>query len=284
MKFLFLGYGAITHDVLNYLASEIGSGSAEVLGAIVRGDTDRDAKIPLFPADRLPGLLDEADLVVECAGVAAAQEHGPTVIAANKPLLLTSVGALADSAVARLLLAGPGRLIVTNGAIGGFDALEATAMAAGFTEVSIQTSKHAPTLVQSWMDNTDRQQLESLCDGDEEVVFSGSPREAIEKFPGNVNVAVALAWITRDRVFSNTSSVAERVEAEAHSLEASLDRVQIDLVARGSEDPSSHVIRASRPAGSYEFCLQSSASQANPRSSALTAMSVTRDIREYSTD
>lgn len=283
MKVLFLGYGAITHDVLKYLSSEIGAGTIDVLGAVVRGSTDREAMVHLFHADRLPELLQNAELVVECAGVAATKEHGPTIVASNTAFVLTSVGALADADIARELLGGPGRLIVTNGAIGGFDALEATAMTAGFTEVSIQTSKHAPTLVQHWMDSSERKRLDELSDGDDLTIFAGSPREAIEKFPGNVNVAVALAWITRDRKYLSTSSTAERVQADAAALEASLDRVEIQLVARGSDDPSSHVIRASGPAGRYEFRLQSSASQANPRSSALTAMSVTRNILEYLT-
>ena len=85
------------------------------------------------------------------------------------------------------------------------------------------------------MDSSERNRLDELSDGDDLTIFAGSPREAIEKFPGNVNVAVALAWITRDRKYLNTSSTAERVQADAAALEASLDRVEIQLVARGSD-------------------------------------------------
>ena len=65
------------------------------------------------------------NLWLSVAGVAAAKEHGPTIVASNTAFVLTSVGALADADIALELLGGPGRLIVTNGAIGGFDALEA---------------------------------------------------------------------------------------------------------------------------------------------------------------
>src|SRR5699024_10415900 len=71
--------------------------------------------------DNFAELIDAHVIVVECAGVPAAKEHGPAVIASGKDLVLTSVGALADSDARRVLLAGPGKVHVTSGAIGGFD-------------------------------------------------------------------------------------------------------------------------------------------------------------------
>jgi aspartate dehydrogenase len=295
VRILFLGYGAITHDVLSYLEPEIQLGAVEIAGAIVRGDTHREATVKLMTQDAAATKLTEVDAVVECAGVDAAAEFGPQVIRSGLPLVLTSVGLLAQDNIAAQLLAGPGRLTVTNGAIGGFDALEATAECAGFDAVSIRTGKHAPTLVQPWMPDDEREQLEAMTPDDGDLtIFSGSPRDAIERFPANVNVAVALAWITRERDFSVASaalgeeekhSVAtlEHAVAEIAALERSFQRVTVEIVARGVNDPSSHHIHASGPAGTYEFQLQSEASASNPRSSSLTAMSVTRNVRELIT-
>ena len=51
--------------------------------------------------------------------------YGPTAVAAAKDLLIVSVGALADPSLLTTLRAGMGRLLVTNGAIGGIDQLRA---------------------------------------------------------------------------------------------------------------------------------------------------------------
>src|SRR5699024_11502340 len=46
--------------------------------------------------ENLAELIDAHDIVVECAGVAAAKEHGPAVISDRKSVVLTSVSTLTD--------------------------------------------------------------------------------------------------------------------------------------------------------------------------------------------
>src|SRR5699024_9140188 len=99
------------------------------------------------------------DVIVECAGVPAASDFGPAVVAAGRPLVLTSVGALADPVTRESLLAGPGRLRVTNGAIGGLDVLEAAAQADALETVEITTSKEATGLIRPWMTEAEAERL-----------------------------------------------------------------------------------------------------------------------------
>lgn len=273
---LLLGHGTIAHDLLRMIAPELDRGEVKIVGAVVRNpDSHADATYPLFVGEQLDEALAEADVVVECAGVPAAKAHGPAVVTAGRDLLLSSVGALADRDAREGMFGGPGRLVVTNGAIGGFDALGAAAQAGGIDEVSIRTSKLAKALVQPWMNADEVERLESLTEADGPLeLMIGDPGEAIEKFPSNVNVSVALAWATQEYVPAG-ASVQERSDA----FERSLRRVRVTIVADAAAKLSRHEIRAAGSAGTYQLQFESTPSPSNPRTSGFTAMSVARDLR-----
>ena len=191
--------------------------------------------------------------------------------------------ALADPGIARQLLAGPGRLWVTSGAIGGFDVLGAAADAGGLDRVRIRTTKLPTSLLRPWMSATEQDELSALRTGDEPVtVFSGGPAEAIERFPANVNVAVGLAWATRGRpaAVGNKTGGTARGADEVALLRRSLDRVRVELVADPAVERSRHEILAEGPAGRFELSFESAPSPENPKTSGLTALAVARTIRE----
>lgn len=280
VKVAFLGHGTIANDCKRFLADDLARGDIEIIGAIVRDPAKYEAEqvsYPIQDASALDELCAAADIVVECAGVPAASELGPRVIASGTALLLSSVGSLATAEVLEALLAGPGELVVTNGAIGGFDALGSAAQAGGIDTISIRTSKLASALVRPWMTDDQRAELEALQPEQEPIeLLHGNPAEAIAKFPANVNIAVALAWATRDYVPAD-ADVAARVASMQHSLE----RVQVRILADASATLSSHEIRCSGTAGEYVFHFQNAPSKSNPRTSGFTAMSVTRDLRNW---
>lgn len=273
-RILLLGFGAIGRQLTGLLQPELSSGRWS-LQAVVRDVEGHEARGSLGvelhgsdSADEWGELVRDADLVVECAGVSAARDLGPGVVAAGRDLVLTSVGALAYPDTRAKLLQGPGRLHITPGAIGGFDLLGAAAEADGLAAVRIRTRKLAGSLVQPWMSAEEAADLRALRPGDEpKVVFSGGPADAIKKFPGNVNVAVALAWATRGTGDSATA------------LERSLDRVQVELVADPAAELSSHEIEASGPAGRFQLRFESAPSPENPKTSGLTAISLAHTLR-----
>ncbi|MGD6979241.1 MULTISPECIES: aspartate dehydrogenase domain-containing protein [Citricoccus] len=324
---LLLGFGAIGRQVALQLAPEREAGAVRVWAA------ERDVAASRHRA--LPGVelvttgadldclnwsdvLGEADLVVECAGVVPAGQYGPAVIAAGTDLVLTSVGALADPGIARRLLAGPGRLWVTSGAIGGFDVLGAAADAGGLDRVRIRTTKRPTSLLRPWMSPAEQDELSALRPGDAPVtVFTGGPAEAIERFPANVNVAVGLAWATRGRPAAvgseggrtatdgtegggmeaggmeaggsetggrgaggTETGGAARGADEVALLQRSLDRVRVELVADPAVGRSRHEILAEGLAGRFELAFESAPSPENPKTSGLTALSVARTVRE----
>ena len=216
--------------------------------------------------DNLAELIDAHDIVVECAGVPAAKEHGTAVIASGKDLVLTSVGALADPDARRALLAGPGKVHVTSGAIGGFDLWAALAESNAADTVKIRTTKNAEALIQDWMNDDERAELENATEPF--VLFSGRPADAIAKFPGNVNVSIALAWATRGRGASDDEL-----------LERSLERVTVELVASPNLVDTRHDIEVSGSAGTFSLVSESGPNPVNPKTSAITALSVAHTLR-----
>ncbi|MGM7669625.1 aspartate dehydrogenase domain-containing protein [Microbacterium sp. A93] len=294
-RVLLLGFGAIGRHVATLLAPEREAGVLRLCAAEREVSAHRDRAIPGVELSSTGADTDcptwaealaEADLVVECAGVEPAGEYGPGVIAAGIDVVLTSVGALADPETARRLLTGPGRLWVTNGAIGGFDVLGAAADAGGLDAVRIRTSKLPTSLLRPWMTDQQEAELRALRPGDGPVtVFAGGPAGAIEQFPANVNVAVGLAWATRGRTppipgaGAGVGPQAGQAE-DATLLARSLDRVRVELVADPEAERSRHEILATGPAGRIELTFESAPSPENPKTSGMTALSVVRTVRE----
>ena len=263
-RVLLLGFGAIGRQLVTLFDLSEFEVSAFVRDAAPHHERGT-LGVSLYD-DNLAELIDAHDIVVECAGVPAAKEHGPAVIASSKDLVLTSVGALADPDARRALLAGPGKVHVTSGAIGGFDLWAALAESNAVDTGKIRTTKNAEALIQDWMNDDERAELENATEPF--VLFSGRPADAIAKFPGNVNVSIALAWATRGRGASDDEL-----------LERSLERVTVELVASPNLVDTRHDIEVSGSAGTFSLVSESGPNPVNPKTSAITALSVAHTLR-----
>ena len=263
-RVLLLGFGAIGRQLVTLFDLSEFEVSAFVRDAAPHHERGT-LGVSLYD-DNLAELIDAHDIVVECAGVPAAKEHGTAVIASGKDLVLTSVGALADPDARRALLAGPGKVYVTSGAIGGFDLWAALAESNAADAVKIRTTKNAEALIQDWMNDEERAELENATEPF--VLFSGRPADAIAKFPGNVNVSIALAWATRGRGASDDEL-----------LKRSLERVSVELVASPNLVDTRHDIEVSGSAGTFSLVSESGPNPVNPKTSAITALSVAHTLR-----
>lgn len=259
-----IGAGAIGGRVIEQLASGSIAGATlagvvtrrpdslnEIVGALGGGVTD-------FGVD-LAAAIAASDLVVECAGIGAARELGGQVIAAGRDLLLVSIGALADESVRAELTGGPGALRLASGAIGGLDVLASAArpggIPGGIARASITSTKDSASLVQPWMGEDEVSRLRSATEAF--TLFEGSVSEAIELYPGSLNVACALAHAT-----------------------ALWGDVHVELVADPGAERTTHEIKADGAAGEYRFVMTNAVAEANPTSSAVVAESVLRGIAE----
>jgi len=244
-----IGYGAIGARV----AADVAAG--RVPGAFLEGIVSR-RPLSGAPAGQvtLEQALERCDLLVECAGQEALVDHGEVVLRAGVDLLVTSIGALADRGLSKQLhAAGPGRLFLTSGAVGGLDLLSSGARLEGYDRVTITTTKLPGSLVQPWMEDALVEQILSARGPLD--VYQGPAAEAALLFPKSLNAAAAVAIAVND-----WDSVTVRVRADP-----------------GAE-LTSHVIEASGNVGEYRFEIRNKPSEKNPRTSGVVPFAVLRSL------
>ncbi|MYU22622.1 aspartate dehydrogenase domain-containing protein [Streptomyces sp. SID8352] len=242
-----LGHGAIGSAVAAALRANA------VPGARLVAVVDRVPPAPPVPAASLDTALERAELVVECAGQTALREAGPAVVAAGRHLLALSTGALADTALHERLLAGPGRLTLCAGAVGGLDLLTTATRQAPFDTVTIRTTKAPRALLRPWMTERETERLHTATAPFE--VLRGPAREVTRAFPATSNVAASVALAVGD-----------------------WDLVEASVVADPEARLSRHRIEASGPTGRYAFDVANHPSPDNPRTSAVVPYAVLRAI------
>lgn len=203
----------------------------------------------------LADVADHADLVVEAAGQTALAELGPNIVSAGVNVLALSIGALADPDTRRRLTAGPGRLYLSTGAVGGLDMVRALADGRLLTSVTIRTTKKPTTLVQPWMTDDLRGRL-TRADTSFEVL-RGSPADIAQAFPRSANVAMSTALAAGDPAL-----------------------VEAVVVADPACVRTTHEITVDATIGSHRFVIGNRPSEQNPASSEVVPHAVLRALRD----
>lgn len=196
------------------------------------------------------------DLVVECAGHGAVADYGPALLGQGVDLIVASLGALADpeleKALSKAARTGGGRLIRPSGAIGGLDMLETLARAGPVTVAYTGTKPPrawAGSLAEAVLDLDNVQSATAF--------FTGTAREAAQRFPKNANVVAALALTG-----------------------VGFDAVQVTLVADPGAGGNRHCYRVTSALGQAQFEVEAPAS-GNARTSLTTVYSLLNAILGY---
>ena len=182
MKVAVVGCGAIGGEVVR--AASAMEGIEEVWIHDIDPDATRLlARLPkVHVAKNASEAIGKARLLIEAANKGVVQTAVREALAAGKGAMLMTVGALADDALRADLLhlatSTGGKIYIPSGAVMGVDGVKAAA-AGDLKSVTLVTTK-PPAGLKS---ESDRWTL----------LFSGPAREAIEKFPKNVNVAATLS-------------------------------------------------------------------------------------------
>jgi len=251
-----IGHGAIAAEVLRLLRDD-----AEVVVACGLCRPGREGAASAVFGES-PVVADLADLpeavtlAVDCAGHPGLRAHGATLLSRGIDVLTVSNGALADAGFAVALdeaaRSGGARLRLLPGAIGAIDVLAAASV--GGLERVVYTGRKPPA---GWRGSVAEDVLDLDTLDTEAVHFEGTARDAALRYPKNANVAatVALAGI-------------------------GMDATQVRLIADPTRTANRHEIEAIGAFGRFEFAIEGNALPGNPASSALTAMSVVRAVRD----
>jgi aspartate dehydrogenase len=141
----------------------------------------------------LDELIERADIVVECASQSAVREIGLAVLEKGKDLMVLSIGAFLQPGLLDIFKKNAKenncRIYLPSGAIAGLDGLNSASIAA-ISKVMLSTTKNpaglkgAPFIVENNID------LDSFRERN--MLFEGSPQDAVRAFPANVNVAASV--------------------------------------------------------------------------------------------
>ncbi|MFC3608198.1 aspartate dehydrogenase [Stutzerimonas tarimensis] len=255
-----IGCGAIGIGALELLEKDpdlcvdaviVPENSEELVRQRLAGFVRPPRVLTALPADARP------DLLVECAGHRAIEEHVLPALERGIPCLVVSVGALSELGLAERLEAAARRggtyIELLPGAIGGIDALSA-AKVGGLDAVLYVGRKPAS----AWKGTP----AEQVCDLDSiseaTVIFQGSAREAASLYPKNANVAATLSLAG-----------------------LGLDRTEVQLIADPHSSENVHRVEARGAFGGFEMTLRGKPLAANPKTSALTVYSVVRALGNH---
>ncbi len=203
-------------------------------------------------------LRSEADLVVEAASQTAVKSYAVRVLEAGKSLMVMSVGALLDEELLKTLGSVAERkkvkVYVPSGAVGGLDALKAASIGKIY-EVKLTTTKHPRSL----RDAPGLKDREGLGWGNKMVLYEGNAREAVRKFPANVNVSAAIALA---------------------GLGA--DKTTVRLISDPEAQDNIHEVAARGDFGAFTLRFRNLPSPDNPRTSYLAALSAIATLKRLS--
>lgn len=248
-----IGVGAIGHEVSQIFRAE--NVPVEIV-ALTRGMTT-DANVGQWVHRTVDLIATRPQLVIEAAGHSAVVEHVVPILRAGIPVVLASVGALANDNVRRdvtqAALAGKTSLIFPSGAIGALDYIRTVSHLA---DLRIRYCSRKP--VAAWREELIARGLVPDTIGREVVLFEGTAREAALSFPQNLNVAMALALAG-----------------------PGIEAVEVRVVADPAATGNTHEIEVESAAGRATLIFNNMPSVDNPKTSALTALSIVHSVREY---
>jgi len=239
-----LGCGAIANIITNFYAEG-------KLGVDLEFFYDRDMERAENLASQVDGtvvlniedLLENVDIIIETASSQAVREIVPQILEAGKDVIIMSVGALIDTSLRDKLKTiakeNNACIHVPSGAIVGLDGVKAGSIGK-IHKVSLTTRKPPKSL--------------GISADSEIVLYEGKARDAVEKFPMNINVA-------------STLSIACGKE------------VKVKIIADPGVDRNSHEVHMIGDFGELKTTTHNMRCSINPKTSVLAAYSVIKLLK-----
>jgi aspartate dehydrogenase len=253
MNITLIGFGSIGRSLYRHAGQE----RAWRINAIIASQRSAEKVRKIMPNNvdvvtTVGDLQSAPDMVVECAGHDAVEMHGLDVLRLGWPLLVVSVGALADKALydeLKITAEEYGtRISLLAGALAGIDGI-AAARQTGLDKVML-TSRKPP---RAWQGTPAEKvvDLNNLCEP--KLIYEGTARMAARDYPKNANTAatVSLAGL-------------------------GFDRTKVRLYADPMISCNCHQVVAEGSFGKLEIAIENKPIPDNPKTSMMTVLSIMR--------
>ncbi len=245
-----IGFGAMGREVVRLLEQH--SKRVQITAVLVRSMPDPIPAVRVVQT--LEALLEsQPDIILECAGHAAVQQHAERILRSSVRLVVASVGALADAELEKRLRAASlsgAQWIIPSGAVGALDAL-AAARWAGLDRV-VYTSRKPP---RAWLGSPAEALLDLGSIHDATVFYTGSARDAARDYPQNANVAAAVSLAG-----------------------LGFEHTEVHLMADPHVQQNVHQVMAEGAFGHLELTMRGNTLPDNPRTSMLTPASLVQAV------
>lgn len=191
-------------------------------------------------------ISNEFDIVLESASQQAVKEYAVRILERTN-LIVMSAGALVDTNllldIIEVAKKNSRKVWIPSGAVAGIDAIKAVSWCA--EEVRLVTRKNPSNL--------------GLKCEDERIVFEGDVREAVKKFPKNINVAAVVSLAG-----------------------AGFDKTKVRIIADPSVNENIHEIELIGPFGKIYVKVINKPFPNNPKTSYLAALSAIKILKNLS--
>jgi len=211
--------------------------------------------LPFVPMEE---IVDTADWIVEALPAAAVPDLTRRAMEAGKTLVMISSAALLlYPEIKSYAGKNGGRIIVPSGALAGMDGINALAEQ-GIKTARLTTTK--PPKAYSNAPHIVKEQIDLAGITTPTTIFTGNARQAAAAFPANVNVAATLSMATR----------------------LAPEDVQVEVRADPALTSNRHEVVVEGDFSTLKFTIENKPDPTNPKSSALTAMSIIAALRRQS--
>lgn len=233
-----IGAGAIGQFLLNHTKSQ---DNLHVTSILVRDEEKYHYLVDEYNVELYTNLNDflksNIDIVVEAANFEAVKYYLKDVLNI-KDMMVISIGAFSDTSLLEDVKESHHKLYLPSGAVGGLDLIQNVNTLEHLSSVTLTTTKPASSLV-------DDELSEST------VVFEGAAKDAIDKFPKNMNVSIILSLAG-----------------------LGIDETKVRLIADPNATKNTHHVKIEGEFGEATIEIKNNPLKENPKTSALAALSV----------
>lgn len=245
MKLGIIGCGAIGTDVAN--AAENMHEIKKIYLYDIKKDVENKLCKSLKKAElkKVTEFIHDVDVVFEAASSKAVEEFAEVIVSAGKDLVIMSVGSLLDDNfrknLEKIARDKRSKIYIPSGAVCGIDGI-LSANIDVIDEVTLVTTKSPEALGKKINKRS--------------IIFTGTAREAVKKFPANINVAASLSLAG-----------------------VGFDKTKVEIVADPVATRNNHKILAHGKFGRLRAEVENMPNPNNPKSSYMASLSAIATLK-----